>query len=64
MSEYEKAVIYEYTPKMNGIGCMVKNLIFYFVHEYGGVGWGADYSHGHTHGLLEKHVIVFEMIVG
>ena len=64
MSEYEKAVIYESTPTMNGMGCMVKNLTFYFVHGYGGVWWGADCSHGGTHDLLEKHVIVLEMIVG
>ena len=42
MSEYEKAVIYESTPKMNGIGCMVKNLTLYYLHEYGGVWWGAQ----------------------
>ena len=37
MSEYEKAVIYESTPKINGMGCMVKNLTFHFLHEYGGI---------------------------
>ena len=64
MSEYEKAVIYESVPKMNGMGFMFNNLTFYFVHEYGGVWWGADCSHGRTHDLLGKHVIVLEMIVG
>ena len=52
MSEYES------TPKTNGMGCMVKNLTFYFVHEYGGVWLGADCSHGLTHDLLEKDVII------
>ena len=60
MSEYEKAVIYESTPKINVMGFMVKNLTFHFLLEYGGVWLGADCSHG----LLEKHVIVLEMIVG
>ena len=64
MSEYEKAVIYESTPKINGMGFMVKNLTFHFLHEYGGVWCGADCSHGVTHDFLEKHVIVLEMIVG
>ena len=61
LSEYEKAVIYE---SAHGMGCMVKNSTFYFVHEYGGVWLGAVYSHGRTHVLLEKHVILLEMIVG
>ena len=62
MSEYEKAVIYESAPKINGIWC--KNLTFYFVLGYGSVWWGADCFHGRTHDLFEKHVIVLEMIVG
>ena len=63
MSEYEKSVIYKSTPIMNGMGCIVENLIFYFVHEYGGVRWGADCSHGGTRDLLGKYVRVLEMIV-
>ena len=58
MSEYENAVIYESTPKADGMGCMDKNLTFYFLHEYGGAWWGADCSYGRTHDLLGKHVIV------
>ena len=64
MSEYEKSVIYESATKINGMGCMLEDLNSNFVHEYGGVWWGADCSHGRTHDLLEKIVIVLEMIDG
>ena len=45
-------------------GGMVKNLTFYFVHEYRDVWWGADYFHDRTHDLLGKYVIVLQMIIG